>query len=176
MEFKLEHVLLFFAICFLLKMIMNKCGCKGLIEGFGGGACKVTNESQSKGGERGAVCPGSQAAGAGADAELCCGLPKNNCNYCLSDPPGHFGMSPPTPPPPASPHTVSPPDVVDPSLELLFERDRFDCREFGGTSFTCPDDSPYLWHRPTTMFSPLRENYDQNLADAQNICCTHVRQ
>lgn len=33
MEFKLEHVLLFLLFVFLLKMIMDKCGCKRLVEG-----------------------------------------------------------------------------------------------------------------------------------------------
>jgi hypothetical protein len=34
MEIKLEHVLLFLLFVFLLKMIMDKCGCKGLVEGM----------------------------------------------------------------------------------------------------------------------------------------------
>lgn len=36
MEFKLEHVFVVVAICFLFKMIMDKCGCRGKnpIEGY----------------------------------------------------------------------------------------------------------------------------------------------
>ena len=34
MEIKLEHVLLLLLFFFFLKMIMDKCGCKGLIEGM----------------------------------------------------------------------------------------------------------------------------------------------
>jgi hypothetical protein len=34
MEIKLEHVLLLLLFVFLFKMIMDKCGCKGLVEGL----------------------------------------------------------------------------------------------------------------------------------------------
>jgi hypothetical protein len=70
---------------------MNKCGCKGLVEGFGGGRCRVTNESHSQGGHRGADCP---AAKDSDDAPLCCGVGLNECDSCLLDPRAHFGMSP----------------------------------------------------------------------------------
>lgn len=64
MEIKLEHVLLFLLFFFLLKMIMDKCGCKGLIEGLGSGKCEIFN----------ADCE--------ATDKKCCGLNVRDCKLC----------------------------------------------------------------------------------------------
>ena len=68
MEIKLEHVLLFLLFVLLLKMIMDKCGCKGLVEGLGVGQCEVSDSG---------VCKLSNTD--------CCGLETiRDCNRCKS--------------------------------------------------------------------------------------------
>jgi hypothetical protein len=75
MELKLEHVLLFLLFVFLLKMIMNKCGCKGLVEGLGQGLCAENQDG---------ICR--------APHQECCGLGMYECGQCMSDP-GDYGKT-----------------------------------------------------------------------------------